>query len=158
MQYGALPQFSPEHFARLRCPDTARRKQFERGLKQLLEEGAIQVFTDPQAARREPILAAVGALQFDVVRFRLEREYNTPTEIEMLPYNLARWVETDDEGMKDLGGVFRIRLVRDQRGDFVALFQSDWDVRYIQQKFPRVSFTEVRPVGGSATASEMIAR
>ena len=92
MNFAALPQFSPEHFAILRCRDTSRRKQFGRGLEQLLEEGAIQVFGDPRAVQREPILAAVGELQFDVVRFRLESEYNTPTDIDWLPGKVARWV------------------------------------------------------------------
>lgn len=100
--YEGLPQFSPEFFATLRCPDTSRRKQFERGLQQLLEEGAIQVFTDAGAARKEPILAAVGELQLDVVRFRLESEYNTSTEIQWLPYKVARWVDAGDADINDI--------------------------------------------------------
>ena len=71
INFEPLPQFSPENFAILRCQDSGRRKQFQRGLEQLLEEGAIQMFSDVRAARREPMLAAVGELQFDVVRFRL---------------------------------------------------------------------------------------
>src|SRR6056297_2822368 len=86
IQFEPLPQFSPEFFATLDCPDTSRRKQFDRGLEQLVEEGAIQTFHDANAARREIILASVGELQFDVVRFRLESEYNTPTKLSWRPF------------------------------------------------------------------------
>jgi len=69
-----LPQFSPERFAVIRCRENARRKQMAEGLEQLADEGAIQVFTNPSNLR-EPILVAIGELQFDVARFRLETEY-----------------------------------------------------------------------------------
>jgi peptide chain release factor 3 len=144
LQYEPLPQFSPEFFAILRCPDTSRRKQFQRGLHQLLEEGAIQMFQDPHAARQEPILAAVGELQFDVVRFRLESEYNTTTEIDWLPYKLARWVDAGSEGGKDLKLSSRARLVKDQWGHMAVLFHSEWDARFNQQDNSGVRFSEFR--------------
>jgi peptide chain release factor 3 len=147
VQYEALPQFSPEFFAVLRCPDTMRRKQFERGLIQLLEEGAIQMFVDPHAVRRDPILAAVGELQFDVVKFRLESEYNARTEIEWLPYKLARWVEGDSESLKDIKLTSRGRLMQDQFGNSVILFHSDWDLRYTQQENRNFTFLESRASG-----------
>lgn len=121
-----------------------RRKQFERGLKQLLEEGAIQMFSDRNAARREPILAAVGELQFDVVRFRLESEYNTRTAIEWLPYKLARWVDADGEAWKRLKLSSHTRLVHDQHGNPVVLFPSDWDERFARQENADIQFSDVR--------------
>lgn len=142
--YEGLPQFSPEFFATLRCPDTSRRKQFERGLQQLLEEGAIQVFTDAGAARKEPILAAVGELQLDVVRFRLESEYNTSTEIQWLPYKVARWVDAGDADINDIRLTSRSRLVRDQYDNPVALFPSEWEAGYTKSENPDVQFSEVR--------------
>ena len=143
VQYEPLPQFSPEFFAILRCPETDRRKQFERGLKQLLEEGAVQMFTDPHAPRREPILAAVGELQFDVVRFRLQSEYNTRTEIDWLPYKLARWIEGDEEACNNLNISSRVKLAHDQYGSPAILCQSEWDVRYMQQNNANVRFADV---------------
>jgi peptide chain release factor 3 len=144
LNFEPLPQFSPEFFALLKCPDTARRKQFGRGLQQLLEEGAIQMFVDPRAARVQPILAAVGELQFDVVRFRLESEYNTPTEIQWLPFKLARWVNNATEGLRDLTLPYSARLVRDQYGHHVVLLQSPWDTHYLQHENPTLDFSPMR--------------
>jgi peptide chain release factor 3 len=144
LNFEPLPQFSPEFFAVLRCPDTARRKQFDRGLKQLLEEGAIQMFADSRSARAEPILAAVGELQFDVVRFRLESEYNTQTEIQWLPFKLARWVNNAAEGIQNLDLPYSARLVRDQFGHHVVLLQSTWDTDYLHRENPKVDFSPMR--------------
>ena len=144
LNFEPLPQFSPEFFAVLKCPDTARRKQFGRGLQQLLEEGAIQMFVDPRAARAEPILAAVGELQFDVVRFRLESEYHTQTEIQWLPFKLARWVHTVAEDLRDLYLPYSARLVRDQDGHHVVLLRSAWDTDYLQKENPKFEFFPMR--------------
>lgn len=144
VHFDPLPQFSPEFFAILRCGDTARRKQFERGLEQLLEEGAIQVFSDPGSARREPILGAVGGLQFDVVRFRLESEYNTQTVLEWLPYKFARWVDGDLEKIRAVQLPYACRYVKDQFGGRAILFQSKWDIESIARNNPDVRIAAVR--------------
>jgi len=139
-----LPQFSPEFFAVLRCRDTARRKQFARGMEQLLEEGAIQLFRDNRAARREPILAAVGELQFDVVKFRLESEYNTVTDLEWLPFKLARWIDIPSEAIEELNLPSNARVVTDQFGHTAVLFGSKWDAEYTQRENPTVRFQAMR--------------
>ena len=144
INFEPLPQFSPEHFAILRTPDTSRRKQFHRGLDQLIEEGAIQMFLDTQSARREPMLAAVGELQFDVVRYRLEIEYNTPTEIEWLPYKLARWISGQSVCPKELRVPSSAVAVQDQLGFTAILFRSQWDANYFQGKNPDLPLTAVR--------------
>ncbi|HUE72161.1 MAG TPA: peptide chain release factor 3 [Pirellulaceae bacterium] len=144
VNFEPLPQFSPEHFAVLRCRDTARRKQFTRGLSQLIEEGAIQMFVDHRGARSEPILAAVGALQFDVVRFRLESEYNAQTEVEWLPYKLARWVTVAPEKAAAVRLPYSSRVVKDQYGHTVVLFQTNWDAEYFQRENPDVALSAVR--------------
>ncbi|MGH2541208.1 MAG: peptide chain release factor 3, partial [Ardenticatenaceae bacterium] len=97
VEFEPLPRFQPEHFARLIHTDTNRYKQFWKGLAQLEKEGAIQVFYQPGVLGREPVLAAVGELQFDVVRYRLQSEYNTETRMERLPYTVARWVDAPQE-------------------------------------------------------------
>lgn len=144
IHYEPLPQFSPEFFAVLDCPDTSRRKQFDRGLAQLVEEGAIQMFHDARATRREMILAAVGELQFDVVRFRLENEYNTPTNISMRSYKLARWITGTAEQIADLKLPYAAKLVRDQYGHLAILLQSEWDAIYTVRENPEVRFDAIR--------------
>ncbi|MEX0937343.1 MAG: peptide chain release factor 3 [Pirellulales bacterium] len=139
-----LPQFSPEYFAILRCTDTARRKQFARGLAQLIEEGAIQQFTDSSAARAEPILAAVGELQFDVVRFRLETEYNTRTQIEWLPYKLARWPRSIEGTSTTIKLPYSAKMVLDQNKGMAILFTSKWDAEYCAREHPGIELCEVR--------------
>jgi len=139
-----LPQFSPEFFAVLRTTDTTRRKQFERGLEQLIEEGAIQKFMDPTAVRSDPLLAAVGELQFDVVRFRLETEYNTKTHLDWLPYKLTRWITSPTVALDRIKLPSTAKLVRDQLGNDAVLFQSAWDAKYYQRENPDVIFSAVR--------------
>ncbi len=144
VEFAPLPQFSPENFAVLRCRETDRRKQFRRGLTQLVEEGAIQLFMEIRAARHEPILAAVGELQFDVVRYRLESEYNTATEISWLPFKLARWIDDDPELPEQLRLPYAAKIVRDQFGHQAVLFQSEWDCGYAERENPSVEFSAVR--------------
>jgi peptide chain release factor 3 len=144
LHFEALPQFSPEFFATLRCTDMDRRKQFERGLQQLLEEGAIQTFVDPNAMRREPILGAVGELQFDVVKFRLQSEYDTPTELNWLSHKTARWIDAKDEELQQLRLSYSAVVVQDQYGHNAVLFQSTWDADYAQRQNPNVRFEPIR--------------
>lgn len=147
VQFEPLPQFSPEYFAMLRCRQTLKRKQFTRGLEQLLEEGAIQMFLDPKSTRRDPMLAAVGELQFDVVRYRLESEYNAETDIEWLPYKLARWVEAEPEQIREMHVPYTSRLVEDQFGNPVVLYQTAWDAEYMRRENPKIQFLAIRTAG-----------
>ena len=152
VNFEGLPQFSPEFFAVLRTSDTERRKQFERGLQQLLEEGAIQKFVDPKAQRHEPMLAAVGELQFDVVRFRLETEYNTATNLQWLPYKLARWIATPGVDAEKLKLPYTAKVVLDQLGCSAVLFTSTWEADYCKKENPGVEFSPVRTaamIGGN---------
>ena len=144
VNFEPLPQFSPEHFAVLRCRETLRRKQFSRGLEQLIEEGAIQMFLDSRAAQRESILGAVGSLQFDVVRFRLESEYNAQTDIEWLPYKLARWFAVSPEQAQQVRVPYQAKVVKDQLGHTAILFQSQWDADYFQRENPTLVLSPVR--------------
>ena len=147
VNYEALPQFPPEYFATLRCLDTARRKQFGRGMEQLIEEGAIQYFTRPDATRRDPILAAVGELQFDVVRFRLQTEYNTDTAVDFLPYVLARWITGSPEDLANLHIPYTAARVIDRLGNHAVLFHSKWDAEYTIKKHPNIKFSDVSGQG-----------
>lgn len=138
-----LPRFQPEHFALLRSPQTDRYKQFVKGLTQIEEEGAIQLFYPVSSGRREPILGAVGGLQFDVVRYRLEAEYNVQTEMEPLNYSAARWVRGEAAAVNAVGdGRGRMRA-EDRDGNVVILFTTEWDLRYAEENAKEVEFSEV---------------
>ena len=150
VHHAGLPQFSPEFFAVLDCADTSRRKQFDRGLKQLVEEGAIQVFHDAHSKRREMLLAAVGELQFDVVRYRLESEYNAATSLSWRPYKLARWFEATAEEKSMLKLPYAAKLAQDQFGYDVVLLQSEWDERVMHRENPNIRFAEMRVASAQA--------
>ncbi len=144
-----VPRFQPEHFALLRSTQADRYKQFLKGLSQIEEEGAIQLLYPVSSGRREPILAAVGQLQFDVVRYRLQAEYNVPTEMEPLTYQLARWVTGDDRTITSLGdGRGRLRA-EDRDGRSVLLFSSEWDLQYAVENSPGVTFHSTPVAAGS---------
>jgi peptide chain release factor 3 len=135
-----LPRFQPEHFALLRHSRADRYKQFLKGLTQIEEEGAIQLLYPVASGRREPILAAVGALQFDVVRYRLESEYGVETALEPLGYATARWVTGDPATIAAVGdGRGRLRA-EDREGRPVILFTTTWDLRFAEENTPEVGF------------------
>ena len=157
VEFAPLPQFSPENFAVLRCRETDRRKQFRRGLTQLVEEGAIQLFMEIRAARHEPILAAVGELQFDVVRYRLEGEYDTATDIRWLPFKLARWIDDDPALIDTLRLPYSAKVVKDQFGHQAVLFQSEWDCGYAERENPSVTFSAVRMAASQESQSAEVA-
>jgi peptide chain release factor 3 len=136
-----LPRFQPEHFAQLRSAQTDRYKQFLKGLTQIEEEGAIQLFYPVASGRREPILAAVGALQFDVVRARLETEYNVETILEPLSYSAVRWVEGDAAEISNIGSMRGRMRAEDRHEQPVILFTTSWDLRYAEENASAVTFS-----------------
>lgn len=139
-KFQPLPRFQPEHFALLRNKDLSKYKQFLKGLRQLELEGAVQVFYNVDAFKREPILAVVGQLQFDVVQARLESEYNVPTEIEHLPVELARWVTGPEEAILRIPSRSDVLLARDSDGAYVALFREPFYLRYTAERNPGLKF------------------
>jgi peptide chain release factor 3 len=139
-EFAALPRFQPEHFALLRHARADRYKQFQKGLSQIEEEGAIQLFYPVSSGSREPVLAAVGELQFDVVRFRLESEYGVETIMEPLSYTAARWVTGEEREIASIGnGRGRMRA-EDRNGRPVILFTTEWDLRYAEEHAEGVTF------------------
>lgn len=137
--------FPPECFGILRCTETLRRKQFDKGLSQLVEEGAIQLLHEPSAMSREPVLAAVGQLQFDVVQYRLEAEYNAKTTLQRLPYQFARWISGAEEDMANIRIPSTSRELRDEDGRVVLLFESEGMLRYCRDMNAKLTFTDTRP-------------
>lgn len=141
--FPALPRFQPEHFARLRHAKADRYKQFLKGITQIEEEGGIQLFYPVSSGSREPIMAAVGVLQFDVVRSRLESEYGVETIMEPLTFSGARWVSGDDLAIAQVGaGRGRMRA-EDRDANPVILFSTEWDLRYAEENSKDVTFSEL---------------
>lgn len=137
-----IPAFAPEHFASVRSIDTASYKSFGKGIEQLREEGAIQVMYPYGSMRTEPILAAVGALQFEVVKYRLEAEYSVKTAFTTLPYSVARRVSGRMDGVKAPEMPSNARLAEDWDGNTVALFENEWSVRLAEEWNPNLRFVD----------------
>src|SRR5213083_2965425 len=132
LRFVDVPRFPAEHFGRVRLQDT-RSKQFDEGLRQLEEEGLMQVFY-VASSRREPIVGVVGALQYDVIASRLKNEYGVMAEIEPAGYSAARWLGKADGPSPSLGGASVMAVDRhDQR---VILFTSEWELRYFERHHP----------------------
>jgi peptide chain release factor 3 len=141
MEFAAIPRFHPEVFATLHNRDLARYKQFHKGLAQLEEEGAVQVLHAEDQIRREPILAAVGTLQFDVVQARLSTEYGVQTDVEQMGAVSARWIDGAPQDVAAMRWTSRSTIrARDRDGQLVALFASDWDRGYCERENPQIQF------------------
>jgi peptide chain release factor 3 len=137
-----VPRFPAEHFGRVRLLDT-RYKQFDDGLRQLEEEGLMQVFF-AASGRREPIVGVVGALQFDVIASRLRTEYGVEVQIDAASYAAARWVADPVRALPSLGGGAAVAV--DRSGRRLILFASEWEVQYFERQHPDVTLLAESPV------------
>jgi len=140
VQFEAVPAFAPEHFASVRSTETAGYKSFGKGIAQLREEGAIQVMFPYGSTRTEPIIAAVGALQFEVAKYRLESEYNVATAFTSLPYRFVRRIEGEGEAIARAQLPSNAKLAEDWDGNPLALFESDWSSRLAEEWNPQLRF------------------
>jgi peptide chain release factor 3 len=132
-----IPRFSPEVFATARPLDTGRAKQFRRGLEQLDEEGVVQVLRDPDAGDIAPILAAVGALQFEVFEHRLASEFNAPAELLIAGYQAIR--RTDPASAPRLREIGGIRILTRSDGALVALFENRYRLARLEVDEPELT-------------------
>ena len=149
LTYEPLPQFPPECFALLHNPVSSTYKRFRTGLEHLLQEGAVQAFALKDSVQNVPLLGAVGSLQFDVLQFRLESEYGATSRLEPMPWSVIRWVAPEDvghEAVRDSKLPIGCRLATDAAGRTVALFSSDWELRYFSEKHPGVHLSKL-PAG-----------
>jgi peptide chain release factor 3 len=139
--YAGIPSFSPECFARVEVAAVLKRKALEKGLDQLVQEGAVQLFTDPGAGSASTYLGAMGQLQFDVLSHRLQGEYGVELSLTPMDFKLARWPqgEFDREIFRYSE---RIKLVEDRDGRPVLLAKGDWDLTRIEQKHPELRLSE----------------
>ena len=126
--FEGIPTFAPEHFARVRQLDTMKRKQFVKGITQIAQEGAIQIFQEFNTGMEEIIVGVVGVLQFDVLKYRLENEYNVEIRLENLPYEHIRWIENKEIDLDKLTGTSDMKKIRDLKGNPLLLFVNQWSV------------------------------
>lgn len=127
--YEGIPTFAPEHFARVRQEDTMKRKQFIKGINQIAQEGAIQIFQEYNTGMEEIIVGVVGVLQFDVLKYRLENEYNVEIRLDSLPYEHIRWIENKDLDLDKLVGTSDMKKIKDLKDRPLLLFVNSWSVR-----------------------------
>jgi peptide chain release factor 3 len=145
LEFGGIPRFSPEHFARIHVADPMRRKQLDTGLQQLSEEGAAQVFYAESITGPSPIVGAVGRLQFDVLLHRLEHEYGVEARLEPMSYTKARWAEAPEAELQRLAGGHGRMLVYDAKGKPLILFDSEWTLRTTVEREKDIAFHDVAP-------------
>jgi len=142
--YSEIPRFAPECFAFLHNPQPSNFKRFREGLDQLLNEGVVHALELPHSSRKTPLLSAVGPLQFDVVQFRMEAEYNAPSRLERAPWSFARWCKPDDVDRLDDatlpdGAVIAYDVLRDP----LLLFTDEWALRFFQNRNPSIELLDL---------------
>jgi peptide chain release factor 3 len=129
-----IPRFSPEHFSVVELKDPLRRKQLEKGLDQLSEEGTIQVFRQPHLGN-QTIVGAVGILQFEVLTHRLEHEYNVKVRLRSLQFKYARWIEGEFDEAKFERQDYTM-VLKDKDDLPIVLFRNDWALNFVKQNHP----------------------
>ncbi len=142
-RYPDIPSFSPELFAYLRNTDPSKYKSFNKGVSELQEEGAVQILLSTDESKRDPVLAAVGQLQFEVVQFRLNQEYGVETYLDVLPYSLARWAIDGWEAIEKAGRLFNTLIVKDRWGQPVLLFKNQWNLEQVKSDHPDLKLSPI---------------
>jgi len=130
-EYEGIPTFAPEHFSRVVQLNSMKRKQFVKGITQIAQEGAIQIFQEYTAGMSEIIVGVVGVLQFDVLKYRLENEYGCEIRLEPLPYGFIRWVKDPSTDVTKLKRMNNVKAVKDMKGNPLLLFVNDWMIRMV---------------------------
>jgi peptide chain release factor 3 len=154
LHFEGMPRFSPEHFVCARLEDPLRRKQLKKGLEQLSEEGAVQLFFDRRRMERDPILGAVGRLQFDVIQHRLQGEYGVRVRLEPLPFACARWLEGGPFDPETFERGERSTCILDVEGRPLVLFHDVWGLQYAEKNHPELRFVAaVQPSRSSRSAA-----
>ncbi len=140
--FEGIPTFAPEHFARVRQVDTMKRKQFMKGMQQIAQEGAIQIFQEYNMGMEEVIVGVVGVLQFDVLKYRLQNEYNVEIRMDTLPYEHIRWIENETIDMDKIVGTSDMKKIQDLKGRPLLLFVNAWSVGMVLDRNEGLSLTE----------------
>lgn len=141
--FEGIPTFAPEHFARVRQIDTMKRKQFIKGVSQIAQEGAIQIFQEFNTGMEEIIVGVVGVLQFEVLEYRLKNEYNVEIKLETLPYEHIRWIENPQEiDMNRIVGTSDMKKIKDLKDNPLLLFVNSWSVNMVLERNEGLKLSE----------------
>ena len=144
LQFEDFPVFPPEIFARVQPKDSLKRKQFEKGIIQLSQEGAIQVFRQEGVGLESYIVGVVGVLQLEVLEYRLLNEYSSVLLMNQLPYSVARWVYAEDKKLiENIKGLDNGMLVYDKKDRPVILVNNEWSLNWILDRNPGIQFLTV---------------
>ncbi len=146
VSFDSVPRFSPEHFARLHLLDPMKRKQLQKGIEQLAEEGTVQIFTQ-KGREKDPVLGVVGRLQFEVLQYRIEHEYGAKVELEILGFTVARWVEGVTP--QEVEARYLPMGLRDVDGRTVALLRDQAELARAQRNNPTWKFLETAPISAT---------
>ena len=144
--YRGIPRFAPEHFARIKLKDPTRRKHLQQGLQQLSQEGTVQLFYQEGLGQADPYVGAVGLLQFEVLKVRLENEYKTRALIESAPFSVARWITGSPEGLAWLEERSDYLVVKDRYEHPVVLSPSTWPLEYAMSQAEGLELLDVSPL------------
>ena len=140
--FEGIPTFAPEHFSIISQVDTMKRKQFVKGVTQIAQEGAIQIFHEPNSGMEEVIVGAVGVLQFEVLEYRLKNEYNIDIRRRDLSYSYIRWITSEGTDPTALNLASDTKWVQDFRGHNLLIFNNEWSIRWAEQKNPDLTLAE----------------
>ena len=141
--FEGIPTFAPEHFARVRQIDTMKSKQFIKGINQIAQEGAIQIFQEFNTGMEEIIVGVVGVLQFEVLEYRLKNEYNVDIKLETLPYEYIRWIENPDEiDVSRIVGTSDMKKIKDLKDNPLLLFTNSWSVNMVLERNENLKLSE----------------
>ena len=134
VQFEGIPTFAPEHFSLIEQKDSLKRKQFVKGVEQIAQEGAIQIFHEPNTGMERVIVGVVGVLQFEVLEHRLKNEYNVDVIRNDLPYQYIRWVKNKGIDIKRLNLTSDTKWVQDFKGNNLLIFTSEWNINWALEK------------------------
>ena len=140
--YAGIPTFAPEHFAVVEQIDSMKRKQFAKGVTEIAQEGAIQIFFEPGTGMERVVVGVVGQLQFDVLQFRMESEYGVRYNKRDLPHQLIRYIKNQDVNPADLKLMQTTRWVQDVRGRDLLIFVGQYEIDWALDKNPGLVLTE----------------
>ena len=142
VKYEGIPTFAPEHFAMVEQTDSMKRKQFVKGMNQIAQEGAIQIFFEPGGGMERVIVGVVGVLQFEVLEYRLKSEYGVDVRRSNLSYQHIRWIENENLNPSTLNITSDTKWVQDFRGKNLLIFTSEWNIRWALEKNEGLELSE----------------
>lgn len=134
VEFEGIPTFAPEHFAMVEQIDSLKRKQFVKGVEQIAQEGAIQIFHEPNSGMERVIVGVVGVLQFEVLEYRLKNEYKVDVIRNNLPFQYIRWIRNKDIDVKALNLTSDTKWVQDFKGNNLLIFTGEWNITWALEK------------------------